>query len=309
MNFGDNPLPTKLGGLAVATYVRCWMNTMDCQAVYYDRSVDPVQAAFRGPVIYLTWHEYLMVPYYLRGGTNAAILTSRHRDADWLSESARHMGFLTVRGSTSRGGSAAMLELLRRIGKVNLGMTPDGPRGPRRRMERGPIYLSSKLGVPLIPLAVGCDRPWRLPTWDRFAVPRPFSRIRLIFGPRVQIPPQVDRASVEHFRVQVERLLNSLTLEAEAWAGAGTRKVDQSAVQRQPQPGSLRRVDHAPPERRPHRCRVRAGAEVRAGSRSGSCDEAAVHGGDVRSAAPQGVRHIFRPRDRWTAPSDLSVEK
>jgi lysophospholipid acyltransferase (LPLAT)-like uncharacterized protein len=220
------------------------MRTLDYQVTYYDHTVDPISADHRGPIIVVFWHEYLMTPFYLRGRSNSAILTSRHRDADWLAEAARHMGFLAVRGSTSRGGSSALLKLVREIPSMNLGITPDGPRGPRRRLERGPIYLSSKLGVPLIPWGIGYDRPWRLPTWDRFALPRPGSRARLVTGPRMHIPANLDRQGVEHFRARVEQLLNRLTVEAEAWAEAGSRKINQMPLRRQPAPLPHLRADH-----------------------------------------------------------------
>jgi len=224
----NNSLLVKAGGLAVATVTRHWMGTLDCHAAYYDPTADPVHPNFRGPVIYIFWHEYIAFPFYARGHCNIAMLLSRHRDAEWLSHAAYHMGFQTVRGSTFRGGSTALLELFRKSRRTNLTITPDGPRGPRRSLAQGPIYLSSKLGIPLVALGCGYDRPWRLRTWDRFAVPRPFSRARTILSPKVQIPPNLDRDGIEHYRQRIERLLQRLTVEAEAWARAGTHKVNQS---------------------------------------------------------------------------------
>ena len=112
-------------------------------------------------------------------------------------------------------------------------MTPDGPRGPRRRMSQGPIFLSSRLGIPLVAIGMGYDRPWRLSTWDRFAVPRPRSRARAVWSPYLAIPPHLDRDGLEYYRRRVEQLLELLTLEAEAWAAAGTRKVNQVPTRRQ----------------------------------------------------------------------------
>ena len=106
------------------------------------------------------------------------MLLSRHRDAEILSHVAYHFGFDFVRGSTNRGGAAALRELLAKSRQMHLTITPDGPRGPRRRMAPGPIYLASKLGLPLVLMGYGYDRPWRLRSWDRFAIPRPCSRAR-----------------------------------------------------------------------------------------------------------------------------------
>jgi lysophospholipid acyltransferase (LPLAT)-like uncharacterized protein len=224
----------KLGGLAASAYVRTWMGSLDIQAAMYDPTVDPVRADYCGPVICAFWHEYLLTPFYLRGRSNSAILTSQHRDADWVAEAARHLGYMTIRGSTSRGGSRALLEFMRDRGARNLGIACDGPRGPRRSLAQGPIYLSSRLRIPLVLYGVGYDRPWRMPTWDRFAVPRPGSRARVVIGPRMQIPPDVDRGQVAHYRQRAETLLLRLTFEAEAWAEAGTRKEQQFAARREP---------------------------------------------------------------------------
>ena len=241
-------ITTKFGGLAAATFVRHWMGTLDYQVAMYDSTVDPVQHNFAGPVIAVFWHENLLFPFYLQGHTQSAILTSQHRDADWLSEAAGHLGFRTVRGSTFRGGGRALLEMVRGWSNYNFGIASDGPRGPRRKMAQGPIYLSSKLGIPLVPYGIGYDRPWRIRSWDRFALPRPYSRARLVAGPRLQIPPELDRGGLEHYRQRAEDVLNRLTLEAEAWAEAGSRKVNQRGIRRRPAPIRPQRPDAGPPE-------------------------------------------------------------
>ena len=121
------------------------------------------------------------------------MLLSRHRDADILKELARHLGFEIVRGSTFGGGSSALRRIAAQEPAMNLAITPDGPRGPRRVSAQGPVYLSSKLGMPLVAMGIGYDRPWRLNSWDRFAVPRPFSRARAVLSPQMFIPPDLDR--------------------------------------------------------------------------------------------------------------------
>jgi hypothetical protein len=153
-----------------------------------------------------------------------------------------HMGFDVVRGSTYRGSVAAVRELMRRGRRMHLTITPDGPRGPRRRMAQGPVYLSSRLGLPLVLMGLGYDRPWRLRTWDRFAVPRLGTRARAVVSGRIHIPPNLDRDGIEHYRRRMERLLERLTREAEAWAEAGTGKQGQVPVSRQP---AARQPSHA----------------------------------------------------------------
>ena len=239
-------LQAKLGGLLIHTIVRNWMSTLDCQIVYAEPSVDPAAPEFHGPVVFIFWHEYIPCPFYARPHCNIAMLISRHSDAEWLSQAARHTGFQTVRGSTSRGGGAALRALFRKSRTMNLAITPDGPRGPRRELASGCIYAASKLGAPLVPFGIGYDRPWRLSTWDRFAVPRPYSRARIVVGPRTWIPGNLDRDGIETHRQAVERLLCDLTDEAEHWAARGHRRDGQMVLR--PLCAALRSASRTPPD-------------------------------------------------------------
>jgi lysophospholipid acyltransferase (LPLAT)-like uncharacterized protein len=220
---------TRLGGLVVAKGIRAWMSTLDYRAVFYDQSADPIRGE-GGQRIYIFWHENILLPLYLRGNCNLAMLLSQHPDAEILAHVANHMGFDCVRGSTYHGGAKAVWELLDRSRDQHLTMTPDGPRGPRRQLAQGPIYLASKLQLPLVVMGFGYDLPWRANSWDRFAMPRPFSRGRAIIGPSLMLPRDLDRDGMERCRLRVERLLNDLTCEAEAWATAGTRKAGEVAI-------------------------------------------------------------------------------
>lgn len=218
------------------------MSTLDFRAVYYDPTVDPIHPEFCGPAIFLFWHEYIPFLFYLRGHCRIAMLLSRHRDAEWLAYAARHRGFDTVRGSTNRGGAAALLEMFRCGTAMNLAMTPDGPRGPRRRLAPGPVFVASRLGIPLVPIGLGYDRPWRLATWDRFAVPRLGSRARGVAGPKIFVPAEADRQVLEDYRRHVEAILNVLTVHAENWAASGRchaheRPLYKGATRWRPTPG------------------------------------------------------------------------
>ncbi len=229
----DNPFLHKLGGLLASAAVRRWMGTLDYKVLYEDPTIDPIFPECRGQKIYIFWHEYILFPLYLRGHCNMAMLLSRHRDAEILSHAAHHLGFEFVRGSTNRGGVAALRELLERSRTMHLTITPDGPRGPRRQLAPGCVYLASKLGLPLVLMGFGHDRPWRARSaWDQFAVPRPCSRARAAVSGEIFIPPDLDRDGLEHHRQEIERRLNALTDEAEAWAASGLRKPGQSRLYR-----------------------------------------------------------------------------
>jgi hypothetical protein len=162
------------------------------------------------------------------------MLLSRHADAHILDRVARMMGFGVVRGSTFRGGSTALRELAERARAGNLTITPDGPRGPRRRLAPGCVYLAGTLGIPIVAMGLGYARPWRLPTWDAFAIPRPYSRARAIVSRAVSVPAGLDRDGIEWHRAGIERLLIRLSDDAESWATDGTRRANAVAVRREP---------------------------------------------------------------------------
>jgi lysophospholipid acyltransferase (LPLAT)-like uncharacterized protein len=252
----NHPQINKTIALLTQGAVCSWMSTLDYKAATYDPTIDPASPDCNQRGIYIFWHEYIPLLLYLRGNCDFAMLMSRHRDADILSRLAMHFGFEFVRGSTRRGGDGALRALLRKSRTHHLTITPDGPQGPRRELAAGCIYLASKLGLPLIAMGLGYDRPWRLPTWDRFAVPQPCSRARIVVSPRIWIPENLDRNGIEHYRKRTEKLLNRMTLEAESWAAAGTAKQNQIRVRRAPRPlptpgkdflAQLLRLDPAPP--------------------------------------------------------------
>jgi lysophospholipid acyltransferase (LPLAT)-like uncharacterized protein len=125
--------------------------------------------------------------------------------------------------------------------QCSLILAPDGPRGPRRRLAEGPIFLASRLQMPIVCMGFAFDRPWRQKNWDRFAVPRPFSRARAVISRFVEIPADLDRHRIEDHRFDVEQILNRVTQEAESWAESGRTKPGQMPLLRhQPAPQMLR---------------------------------------------------------------------
>mgnify|MGYP001603471293 CR=1 FL=1 len=218
-----SPLARKTLGLLGAFALRLWRATIDWKAVYADPTVDPVHPRFSRRSVFACWHENLLMAVAPRAHRNNLGLASAHGDGEIISRAIQHLGWSVVRGSTTRGGVSALLKLLR-DDKRNFSFTSDGPRGPRRTMSVGPIFLASKLGIPLTCIGYGSDRPWRLRSWDRFAIPRPYSRARAVFGPPLRVPAKLDRNAQEGYRAWFERLLNWLTDEAEIWAESGRRR-------------------------------------------------------------------------------------
>jgi len=219
-----SPLIWKTIGLLGSALIRNWMGAIDFKAAYYDPSFDP---AFKEPgrkFVVMFWHEHILGPLYMRRHTGISMLLSKHDDTRIVAEVGSLFGFGFVRGSSYRGGAAAlrgMMELGKDPNTCGIAIVPDGPRGPYRKMSPGAIFTASKLGWPILLLAFGYDRPWRMNSWDRFVIPRPFSRGRGILSAPIFIPPDLDKEMLEHYRSRLETLLSVLTDEAEQWAISG----------------------------------------------------------------------------------------
>jgi lysophospholipid acyltransferase (LPLAT)-like uncharacterized protein len=135
-----------------------------------------------------------------------------------------------LRGSSSHGGSSALKEFVHLQEHDILAFTPDGPQGPYRHLAPGAVFLASKLQMPIVLLGVGYDRCHRMNSWDRFAVPFPFARGRMISSPMIDIPKKLSKADLEHYRQKLEMLLTHLTVEAESWAVSGQPLAGESLV-------------------------------------------------------------------------------
>lgn len=175
------------------------------------------------PCIYAFWHESMLAPAKVRAA--AQILVSQSADGELIALIAQHLGVSAIRGSSSKGGAAALLELTRRGAerKSHLLVTPDGPRGPRRTVQPGIVYLASKCGLPIVPVGVGFTRAWRARSWDRFAVPLPFSTILGVVGAPIAIPDKLSAEGLSFHRRQVEARMLETTAAAERWAEFGRR--------------------------------------------------------------------------------------
>lgn len=172
--------------------------------------------------IYTTWHEYVLIPTALYSQADTTWLIGQHADGEIAAQVSERLGASVVRGSSTRGGTVAMLRMLRQPDATrHLGITVDGPRGPRRRFQFGAVYLASRLGRPIAPIGLGFGRCWRAKSWDRFAVPLPFSRVRCVSLHPVHVPPDIGQDELEKYRQTAEDVQNRATAIAEHWAETG----------------------------------------------------------------------------------------
>lgn len=167
-------------------------------------------------VIYAFWHSFMLVPGYAARNLGIKVLISRHTDGEYVTHISRQLGFDAVRGSTTRGGVDALLKMTRDTDKgASFIITPDGPRGPRFIVQPGIIFLGQKTGLPIIPVSLGLTNYWELPSWDRFRLPKPFSKALVIYGDPIIIPPKLEKSEREVYRKLLEKVLIEMGNEAE----------------------------------------------------------------------------------------------
>jgi lysophospholipid acyltransferase (LPLAT)-like uncharacterized protein len=175
-----------------------------------EAAVRPLWAA-RASVIYAVWHGRLLLLPYLYGHRGSRVLASRSRDGELVARWVRRFGLEPVRGSSTRGGGEALRALARTLrsgGEVVV--VPDGPRGPREVCKPGVIALARLTGAPIVPMALGASREWRLHSWDEFRIPRPFARCVMRFGEPIEVPRGTGRGGEEAVRKEVEAALRGL---------------------------------------------------------------------------------------------------
>jgi hypothetical protein len=192
--------------------VRAWAGSLRVR-ILTDVDVDLDHGRIRIPdCIALVWHQRLFTLASSFPNSGFSTLVSQHADGEMLARVLEGIGLKAVRGSSTRGGVQAIRELMRTgKGPVRIAITPDGPRGPPFVLQQGAIYLASRTGLPIFPVAVGLGSAWHLPTWDGFLLPKPFSRALLRIGEKLEVPPDLDRDGVESWRRRVEASLRELT--------------------------------------------------------------------------------------------------
>lgn len=223
---------------AVAVLIRLWMSSMRVRIVSADGRQHPVDPKDRR-FLYAFWHEGLLAPLATR--PKIRVLISQHTDGEFISQICERLGIGVIRGSTARGGCQALLHMIRSEDETaHLGITPDGPRGPRRELKPGAVVIASQTGLEIVPTGIGFVRAWRFASWDRFALPVPGSTMTGVVGAPISIPRELDRAGMNHWVQVVEHELLRLTDLAEDWAARLRRDGAKAAAPDVMQPAQLR---------------------------------------------------------------------
>jgi lysophospholipid acyltransferase (LPLAT)-like uncharacterized protein len=165
--------------------------------------------------IYALWHGRIMpgIPYLRDRGI--IVITSENFDGEWIARIIRRFGFGTARGSSSRGGARALVQLRRELrGGKPVAFTIDGPRGPREVAQPGAVWLAGATGNPILPFHIEASSYWTARSWDRHQVPKPGSHVAVAMGPPIEVPAGADDATIDAGRRALEAALARLKTEA-----------------------------------------------------------------------------------------------
>ena len=193
-----------VGGLVLRLLGMTWRVRREGAATFDD------MLARKEPFIIVFWHGEIVPVTWVHRNRGFAPLISRHADGEVIARIVEGLGYRTVRGSTSRGGVRALLETVQRVNEgITVGFTPDGPRGPRHVFAPGALIVAQRTGRPIVALGATASRAWRLRSWDRHLVPKPFATVTVRYSEPQYVQSRDARDATQE-QSRFEELLASL---------------------------------------------------------------------------------------------------
>ncbi|TKJ42501.1 hypothetical protein CEE37_02105 [candidate division LCP-89 bacterium B3_LCP] len=183
---------------------------------------DPVRrlSEAKDPFILCFWHGRMFLTVFLHRNQGVVAMISQHEDGEMIARIAGKLGWRAIRGSSSRGGREALFQMLSHLKNGGAAaMLPDGPTGPRRQFKKGTLFLAQKSGVPLIPITFAAEKCWRFNSWDRFVLPKPFSRCVFIYHDPILIPDELKGDELDLWCKKLQSIMNDQVNEAEEYFG------------------------------------------------------------------------------------------
>ncbi len=171
-----------------------------------------------GLPIYVFWHDRIFLTTYWWRGRRIVVMTSRSFDGEYIARFIQRFGYGAVRGSSTRGGVGAIVEMARLMRSgCTTAFTIDGPKGPPYVAKMGAVLLAKKAGHPIMPVTMALARYWKAPSWDSFQIPKPFTRARVCVAPPIYVPADADENTLAVKRVELQQALDDLNRQCEEW--------------------------------------------------------------------------------------------
>jgi lysophospholipid acyltransferase (LPLAT)-like uncharacterized protein len=199
--------------------------------------ISPYEDSGPQKYLYCIWHDSILGPIFGGRCVDMAALVSLHGDGSYVADALECVDITPIRGSSSRGGALAVREMLHTARDKDISIATDGPRGPRRKVKDGIVYLASQTGRPIVPTAFSARSSWRIRgRWTDLLVPRPFTTVWLLGGDPITVPGGLSREQLVAYRDIVQLAMDALTAEADRLAGDSGRgahlRADGDAVRR-----------------------------------------------------------------------------
>lgn len=172
--------------------------------------------------IYAFWHDRIFASTYFFRNRGIAVITSQSRDGEYIARFIRRLGYGAVRGSSTRGGVGALIEMIKIMREgTPTAFTVDGPKGPRYQAKPGPVLLAKKTDNPIVPFVVECMRYRQVGSWDRLQIPMPFTRAKLMIGEPIFVAGDADAGEIEAKLNDLQLSLDAMVLAGTEWRAAG----------------------------------------------------------------------------------------
>ena len=186
----------------------------------------------KGRYLYCTWHDSILLPLFLGRPQHMAAIVSQHRDGGYLTDLMAKLRIHCVRGSSTSGGVEALREAIKVAQERHITITPDGPRGPRRELKDGIVFLASKARRPIVATGFYCERCWKIQgRWTDLVVPKPFSKVHVVLSEPIHIPRKISRDELSQFTQAVQETMESTYAQAEQLAtGKPTSTTKETAI-------------------------------------------------------------------------------
>jgi lysophospholipid acyltransferase (LPLAT)-like uncharacterized protein len=195
---------------------RMLFRTLRIEYDFFVNDTNPYQIAQGPTYIYSVWHDSMVVPVFAGKQPATMALVGQHNDGSYVANVLKSAGIPSARGSSSKGGAAAIRKLIDETKDHHIVITPDGPRGPRRELKSGPTYLAAKTGKPLVPTAFASSASWNWKgSWTDLMIPRPFSRVVALTGKPIEVPKKASREELDEYTAQLQTAMDKLNAKAE----------------------------------------------------------------------------------------------
>jgi len=168
--------------------------------------------------IYAFWHDRIFLSTYFWKKRGIAVLTSKSFDGEYIARFIQRFGYGAIRGSSSRGGSKALVEMIKAMRRgLPMAFTVDGPRGPKYEVKSGPVFLAKKTGNAILPFIIEPKSRWTTKSWDKMHIPRPFTRALTIIGEPIYVDAKADEAEIDAKLAELQRSLDNLVERGRQW--------------------------------------------------------------------------------------------